>query len=68
MRKVIALIASIVAVCILAVSLVGCSSASPQDVTTATLDEIKAQDFEGNMAELKTSIEQGVKEAAGAHG
>lgn len=65
MRKVIALIASIVAVCILAVSLVGCSSASPQDVTTATLDEIKAQDFEGNMAELKTSIEQGVKEAAG---
>lgn len=65
MKKVIALIASIVAVCILAVSLVGCSSASPQDVTTATLDEIKAQDFEGNMAELKTSIEQGVKEAAG---
>ncbi len=65
MRKVIALIASIVAVCILAVSLVGCSSASPQDVTTATLDEIKAQDFEGNMAELKTSIEQGIKEAAG---
>lgn len=65
MRKVIALIASIVAVCILAVSLVGCSSASPQDVTSATLDEIKAQDFEGNMAELKTSIEQGVKEAAG---
>ena len=65
MRKVIALIANIVAVCILAVSLVGCSSASPQDVTTATLDEIKAQDFEGNMAELKTSIEQGVKEAAG---
>lgn len=65
MKKVIALIASIVAVCILAVSLVGCSSASPQDVTTATLDEIKAQDFEGNMAELKTSIERGVKEAAG---
>lgn len=65
MRKDIALIASIVVVCILAVSLVGCSSASPQDVTTATLDEIKAQDFEGNMAELKTSIEQGIKEAAG---
>lgn len=65
MKKVIALIASVVAACILAVSLVGCSSASPQDVTTATLDEIKAQDFEGNMAELKTSIEQGVKEAAG---
>lgn len=65
MKKVIALIASIVAVCTLAVSLVGCSSASPQDVTTATLDEIKALDFEGNMAELKTSIEQGVKEAAG---
>lgn len=34
-------------------------------MTTATLDEIKAQDFEGNMAELKTSIEQGIKEAAG---
>ncbi|MDY5661223.1 MAG: hypothetical protein SPG07_01185, partial [Coriobacteriales bacterium] len=65
MKKVIALIASVVAVCTLAVSLVGCSSASPQDVTTATLDEIKALDFEGNMAELKTSIEQGVKEAAG---
>lgn len=65
MKKVIALIASVVAICTLAVSLVGCSSTSPQDVTTATLDEIKAQDFEGNMAELKTSIEQGVKEAAG---
>ncbi len=65
MKKALALLSSVVAVCILAVSLVGCSSASPQDVTTATLDEIKAQDFEGNMAELKTSIEQGIKEAAG---
>lgn len=65
MKKALALLSSAVAVCILAVSLVGCSSASPQDVTTATLDEIKAQDFEGNMAELKTSIEQGIKEAAG---
>ena len=65
MKKVIALLSSVVAACTLAVLLVGCSSASPQDVTTATLDEIKAQDFEGNMAELKTSIEQGIKEAAG---
>ena len=65
MKKALALLSSVVAACILAVSLVGCSSASPQDVTTATLDEIKAQDFEGNMAELKTSIEQGIKEAAG---
>lgn len=65
MKKALALVSSVVAACILAVSLVGCSSASPQDVTTATLDEIKALDFEGNMAELKTSIEQGVKEAAG---
>lgn len=65
MKKALALLSSVVAVCILAVSLAGCSSASPQDVTTATLDEIKAQDFEGNMAELKTSIEQGIKEAAG---
>ena len=65
MKKALALLSSVVAACILAVSLVGCSSALPQDVTTATLDEIKAQDFEGNMAELKTSIEQGIKEAAG---